>query len=135
MKYYGRLLLMGACISVVCLSTLSCYPHFDYQQQIGPQVRTNLLIFFKVDATHQQIEDMWNQVLATPDDQGGFKLLSGVCGIAKSETVQRHESIAVDYCPNVTEAEREAVKARIHTAPIVFKVLEDVIPAQAKSVE
>lgn len=101
---------------------------------IGPDVKTNLVIFFNVDATHDQIENFWQETLSTKSKQGHWPR-DGISQILRLLPVQEHEGIAVTFFPNATPAQREEIKARVKSSPLVYKVFEDVIPQDIKSLE
>src|SRR5581483_5947794 len=101
----GRPLILTVCVAIGFFG-VACYPHFDYQEQIGPDARTGLLIFFKTDTTPEDInafEDRALHVLRT----GGYDFVDGVCGLGNSVVVQEHDSIFVDYCPMATATQKD----------------------------
>jgi len=101
---------------------------------IGPDVRADLVIFFKVDATHDQIESFWEQTLSTKSEKGHWPR-PGVRDIMALVAVQGHEAIAVTFFANATEAERDDIKTGVKSSPLVYKVMEDVVPQDIKTIE
>lgn len=134
-KYYHKLALAVLSFAASSFLGVACYPNFDYKEELGPNVRTSLLIFFKSDATSQQIQDFWNQVLSTPDPRGGHQLLAGICGVDRSNIVQGHDSVAVVFCRNSTLAQQAFIKAQVNASPIVFQMLADVVPNDVVKIE
>jgi hypothetical protein len=59
----------------------------------------------------------------------------GIRAILRLLPVQDHEGIAVSFFPNATPAQREDIKVRVKSSPLVYKVLEDVVPQDIKSIE
>jgi|GEM_PF-852599 len=101
---------------------------------IGPDVKADLVIFFNLDATHNQIETFWQETLSIKSNKGHMSR-PGIREILRLLPVQDHEGIAVGFFPNATPAQREDIKTRVKSSPIVFKVLEDVVPQDIKSIE
>ena len=50
-------------------------------------------------------------------------------------SVQDHEGYAIDFWSTATSAERNNVKMRILSSPLVFKLLENAIPSQITSLD
>lgn len=119
----------------IAFLAVACYPHFDRMEEFGPNVQANLLIFFKSDVPPKQIQAFWYNTLMLADGKGGYQMRPGICGIGLSVTVQSHESLTIDMCPDSTEIQREQVTERINASPLIFRVLENVIPAQVKQIE
>jgi hypothetical protein len=120
-------------LGIVMLSA-TCHRREAEMVPIGPDVKYGLVIFFRVDATHDQIESFWAEVLSYPT-QGGHWTRPGVGGILRLAAVHGHEAVAVSFFPNATEAEREDIKSRVHSSPLVYKVMENVVPQNIKKVD
>ena len=101
---------------------------------IGPDVRADLVIFFKVAASHDEIESFWEQTLSTRSEKGHWPR-PGIRDIMRLFAVQDHEAIAVTFFPDATQAQRDDIRARVKSSPLVFKVMEDVVPQDIKSIE
>ena len=101
---------------------------------IGPDVKADLVIFFKLHATHDQIETFWQETLSIKSNKGHMSR-PGIRGILRLLPVQDHEGIAVRFFPNATPAQREDIETRVKSSPIVYKVLEDVVPQDIKSLD
>lgn len=114
-----------------CTGTTNPIPRVTF----GPQANASLLVFFKADATNQEIIEFWETVISRPVPPRGNSLLPGIGGVFSSRVVQGHESIVITFRPTATEAQRLDVKARVLASPIVFKVLENVVPAQVDTIE
>jgi len=127
-----RIIVLLLCIAMVS-ATCSCDREAE-MIPIGPDVKYSLVIFFKVDATRDQIEHFWNEVLSYPK-QGGHWPRPGVGDILRLSAVQGHEAVAVSYKSNATETDREDIKSRIRSSPIVYKVMQDVIPDNVKKLD
>jgi len=108
------------------------YKH-EQMISIGPEVQASLVIYFKHGTTHYQIEDFWQNVLSYPDPRGrGHAHREGIRGISREDAVEGHEGVAITFFGTATEAEREQLKRAIGDSPIVYKVLENVAPADVK---
>jgi hypothetical protein len=101
---------------------------------IGPDVKADLVIFFNVDATHDQIETFWEETLSIKSNKG-YTPRPGIRELLRLLPLQEHEGIAVTFFPNATPAEREDIKTRVKSSPLVYKVLEDVVPQDIQSIE
>ena len=101
---------------------------------IGPDVKADLVIFFNLDATHNQIETFWQETLSIKSNKGHMSR-PGIREILRLLPVQDHEGIAVRFVPDATSAQREDIKSRVKSSPIVYKLLEDVVPQDIKSLD
>jgi hypothetical protein len=103
---------------------------------IGPGVKANLVIYFKTDVDNNQIESFLHETLMYSIPNGhGFVHKDGVGTILRVEPVQGHKAIAVSFFENATEGQREQVKSAIRASPIVYKVLENVVPKDVKTID
>jgi hypothetical protein len=101
---------------------------------IGPTVKADLLVYFKRDLSQGQINDFINNVISIPDREGGgYDLPAGVRTRLRLRPVEGHEGIAITFFPNATKEQREELLRSIKTSPLVFRVLENTIPDNVKS--
>jgi hypothetical protein len=113
-----------------------CPFHKNEMRPIGPEVKASLVIYFKPGITNQQVEDFWHEVLSKPDPQGrGYYHRAGVGDISRIKSVQGHEGVSMSFSPNATDEERKEVERDIRSSPIVYKVLENVAPADVKKID
>jgi hypothetical protein len=123
-------------IAAFGLIQLACPHHQDQVRPIGPQVKASLVIYFKQSVADQQIEDFWHEVLSTPDPEGrGYYHRDGVGDISRIYPVQGHEGISMTFFPDATKEERIAVESDIRSSPIVYKIFENVAPADIKKID
>lgn len=125
-------------LGAICVSLVSvaCSSRKATVRLFGPEVRSDLVIFFNQDVTHQQIEDFWRDILSKPDLEGrGHPLRDGVGNIARNDAVQGHEGISVSFFATASQAQKEAVERDVRSSPIVYKVLNDTAPADVKNIE
>jgi hypothetical protein len=102
----------------------------------GINYSANLLIFFKLDATDDQIMYFWDEVLGTPRKDGrGINHKPGINGVTASVSVDGHRSVTVSFWPTATSEEKSRVVRDVMASPIVFKVLTDTVPSSVKSIE
>ena len=101
---------------------ISIIPENEEMTSIIPEA-TDLIVIFRTDASHEQIQNFWNETLSTwrAQESGAS---SGVRGIARIPSIQGHGAIAVSFFPNASEAQREEVKARAKSSPIVYMVMD-----------
>ena len=102
----------------------------------GPDKTADLIVYFKTDATQQQIDDFWNNVLSYPDPKGGGRLLRpGVGRLSRVQPVEGHEGIAVIFYWDTANSERAELRRLIDASPMVFTVLKDVAPINVKTLK
>ena len=123
------LLLVG-----VAIVRAACHHSEPAMVPVGPDVRYDLLIFFNTDVTHDQIDTFWNEVLSYPTRDGHWTR-PGVGGILRVAAVQGHEGVAVSFFSNATDAERTDIKSRVRSSPIVYRVMENVVPLNIKRID
>jgi hypothetical protein len=103
---------------------------------IGPEVKASLVIYFKKGVTEEQIKDFWQTILSKPDPRGGHLNRDGVRDILSVFTpVQGHEAVAVTFFPDASQEDRDKLKTDVRSSPIVYKVLENVSPAEVKKID
>ena len=131
-----RLSILTATV-VLAVSNVGCPFRKTEMRPIGPEVKADLVIYFKTGVTHDQIEKFWEEVLSTADPSGkGYFHKPGVGEISRVyPSVQGHEAIAVSFFPSATNEKREAIKRDIRSAPIVYKILENIAPADVRKIE
>jgi hypothetical protein len=122
------LLLFGMAFLVGCYSTGPEVP-------IGPDTKHDLVIFFKRDATHDQIENFYGDVLSYSTWYGHRDTLPAIKEYLRIFPVDGYEAIALKLFPDATQAEREIVKSKVRASPLVHKVIEDVAPQDIKHVD
>lgn len=130
-------LLKFMAVATFCLIHLACPFHRNETRPIGPEVKASLAIYFRQGVTNEQIEKFWQEVLSRPDPDGrGHYHRDGVGDISRIfPSVQGHEGIAMSFFPDATNEEREEIKRAVRDSPIVYKVLENVAPADVKDLE
>jgi hypothetical protein len=101
---------------------------------IGPDIKADLVIYFKLGVTNEEISSFWENVLSFQDPNGrGHHHRPGVGGLsAVFPAVDGHEGVAVNFLPGATEAQRTETKLAVDGSPLVFKVLQNVVPSDVK---
>lgn len=138
-RWLGTLAIMAAVLivasSVASFKILDAFEKVKYKHEqmvsIGPDVSHDLVIFFKTDTRDDEIERFWTEVLSYPTKDGHWHR-AGIGGVLRTDAVEGHEAVAVEFFPNATNAEREDIKSRVHSSPIVYKVIENVAPQDIK---
>lgn len=108
-----------------------------YQKQkivkFGPQVRASLVIVLKPGLTDEDVEAFRRDVLQIQlSSEGERKYLAGVSQYLRVPAIEKHEVIALTFQEGINKAEREEVLRRVNSSPLVFKVYEDLAPADVK---
>jgi hypothetical protein len=130
-------LLKFAAVATFSVIHLACPFHKDESRPIGPEVKASLVIYFKRGVTNEQIEGFWHKILSRPDPLGrGYYHRDGVGTSSRIfPSVQGHEGVATSFFQDATNEEREEIIRAVRASPIVYKVLEDVAPADVKAAE
>jgi hypothetical protein len=91
---------------------------------LDPDV-ADLIILFKPEASHDEIENFWQETLSMRQEKGSWPRL-GIRDIGRIPSIHGHEAVMVNFFPSATESEREDIKSRVKSSPIVYKVFENV---------
>jgi hypothetical protein len=105
------------------------------EMPIGPDTKHDLVIFFKREATHDQIENFYSDVLSYSTWCGNRDTLPAIKEYLRIFPVDGYEAIALKLFPSETQAERDTVKSKVRASPLVHKVIEDVTPQDIKHVD
>src|SRR5437660_4096307 len=127
----SKILLLLLAVAVV---GATCHHREPEMVSIGPDVQYGLAVYFKPDTTHDQIESFLDEVPMYPTKDGHWTR-PGVSGILRLAAVQGHEAVAIGFFPNATQAERDDIKSRVRASPVVYKVLENVVPQNIKKLD
>ena len=118
----------------LALFLYGCNRPDDRMYPIGPGVKADLVVFFKSDATDDQIYKFVTATISDPKD-GGYWPLPGIRTTLSLRAIDGHQGEAITFFPEATEAQRRYARSRIDSSPIVFKVMEDVVPSDIKRVQ
>jgi ketosteroid isomerase-like protein len=101
--------------------------------KFGPQVKASLVIVLKSGLKDEEVEAFRRDVLQiTSSNEGERKYLAGVSQYLRVPAIEKHEAIALTFHENISKAERDEVKRRVNSSPLVFKVYEDIAPVDIK---
>jgi hypothetical protein len=102
---------------------------------IGPDAKADLLVYFRADATSNEIDEFLNEYILLPNPTGkGFRQPDGVKVFMRIfPPVQGHEGIALRFFPDDLPEKKDKLKKAIENSPIIYKILEDVAPSDVKS--
>ena len=106
----------------------------SYQKQrivkFGPDVKANVVIVFKLDVTDEQVEGFRRNVLQiTTSNESERKYLPGIRQYLRVLPIQKHNAVALTFHEDITQPLREEIMKRAKSSPLVYKVFEDVAPA------
>jgi hypothetical protein len=94
----------------------------------GPEVPANLVVLFRNDATDTQIESFAENNISVPHQGGrGTDLLPGLQSLLKVQ-VGGHQGYALQFTRSASEEQRAEVGRRVRSAPITWRVFENVAP-------
>ncbi len=95
---------------------------------IGPEAKADLVFFFKIGVSPNEINEFQRTVTGLPGKSGtGHSSLPGVMSevmFYKGE----YRGEALRFKLNASEEERTFVKSRIQGSPLIFRVYENVVP-------
>jgi hypothetical protein len=130
-------ILKFATLVIMGLATVACPFRNDGMKPIGPEVKADLIIFFKVGVTGRQIETFWHDVLSRPRPDGrGEDHREGVGSIGRVfPAVQGHEGISLSFFPTATQAQRDELERDVNASPIVYKALKNVAPINVRKID
>lgn len=121
---------------VLSQMTSGCIFRQQEMRPIGPDVRASLVIYFKSGVTREEIQKFWTEELSEPNPEGkGYRLRDGIGGILKIAPTQGHEGLAVTLFPKVTPEQRTEIKKTLEESPLVYRILEDVVPMDVKKID
>ena len=120
------------------LFTVACPPTRNGDSDmrpVGPDVKADLLIYFKAGVTTTQINAFSKEVLSRPGPNGrGDSLPPGVRTFLRLSPVEGHDGIAITFFPSATKEQREELKRAVEPSPVVHKVLENLAPTNVKKI-
>jgi hypothetical protein len=107
-----------------------CRQHEDEGRiEFGPNKKTDLVFFFNKSATETDIERfLLHDGLVIPNGTG-FQDPPGM-GTGFSLDQLGYQGYGLNFKPSATAEQRMAIKARIAGAQIVYKIYENVVPAE-----
>ena len=141
-RWLGILGIMAAALivtsSFATFKILDALGRVQYKHEqmipIGPGVKADLVVFFKAEATDDQIYTFAKETISTPK-RGGYWPLAGIRDTLYILPIDGHQGYAVTFLPEATEEQRKYVRSRVDASPIVYKVIENVAPANIKKVD
>jgi hypothetical protein len=97
---------------------------------MSPEVRSELVFFFKRGTTPQQIFEFQRTLVGIPNaNTSGYSSLPGMMTTVRI-TVAGFDGEAINFKPNATAEEKAFVKARVLESPLIHKTYENVVPNQ-----
>ncbi len=107
----------------------------DEMIKFGPDKFTSLVVFFKKEATREQIETFYNNVVSVSrPDLKGHDLPEGVA-LQYQVKNGEYEGVGITFSTDATPEQREKLKKAIESSPIVYKVYENVVPKEINDLE
>lgn len=133
MKHSFRLPLIVCVAGLLGGACFSSRPENE-MRPIGPDVTYDLLIYFRNDASHDQIDTIHKTVLSRPDPEGrGHYLAPGVGMLLAIGPVEGHAGFAINFLPSATIDQRRDLIQAVKKSVIVYRVLENTIPDNVKT--
>lgn len=147
--FHNKLKLMGAVLVVssvllpvsylVGVKTFEIvgWSRYVHEQMVkfGPDVRASLVVIYKKSATDEQIGSFLQEKLSRPHPEGkGYSHLDGTSSVGRLN-IHGHVATDITFKANATEEQRDSIKAAIYSSPIVYKIMEDVIPSEIEAIE
>jgi hypothetical protein len=98
----------------------------------GPKQYASLVLFFRTDASRQQVTEFHDEILSKPSPYGpntGLDLPDGVAGEFNIRN-NGYEGFGISFSTDATPEQRDLLERRIKESPIVYRVYKGVIPSQ-----
>jgi hypothetical protein len=100
--------------------------------EFGPDKFTSLAVFFKKEATREQIETFYKDVISVSrPDLRGQELPEGVA-LRYQIRNGDYEGVGITFSKDATSEQREQLKRAVESSPIVYKIYENVVPNEIK---
>ncbi len=96
---------------------------------LGPTAKAGLLIYFKSDASRDEIRTFLDRVIFVPEPRGN-SLRQGIGRFLRLNSVQGHEGVAVDFTPSTTAEQRRQIMSEVLADRTVYRILSDTVPAE-----
>lgn len=104
--------------------------------RFGPDVKYSFVVYFKKKVTEEEIESFLRQnIHETREDGKGHSFRTGICEYLRLLPLQDHEAFAIQICEDAAPYERENVKRRLKASAIVHRALENMTPADVKTLK
>jgi ketosteroid isomerase-like protein len=101
--------------------------------RVGPEVKAGLVIVFKPGATDKQVNHFWLRMLqAPPQDERVYQFREGILSALKVPPVAGHQALAIQFQEDASLLQKQQIKERIRTSPLVLKVFENIAPTDVK---
>ena len=136
MNLKKRPILKVVALTAWVLVSVGCPSQNNERRLIGPEVNADLIIYFKLGVTEEQVDTFWKEVLSKwrPDGKG-YDHGPGVGMIGRESAVQGHEGISLSFFPNATQAQRDDLEREVTSSPIVYRVLKNTAPIKVKKLD
>jgi len=127
-------------LAAICFGLLNLACPFNKREEkmepVGPGVRADFLIYFKTGATDAETNLFYKDVLSRPSPDGrGYSNPPGVKTVLRLSEVQGHEGVAVTFFPAATREQRENLKRSVQSSSLVYKIIENAVPANVKRLD
>lgn len=83
-------------------------------------------VFFKKDATHDEVQAFWQQVLAEPVGESGDKSRPGIQSVSSNPDENGHEVVTFSFFDSATEEQKADIRRRISEYTPVLQFVENV---------
>lgn len=108
-----------------------------YQKQqnirVGPDVRASLVIVFKPGVTNEQVNNFMRNVLQNWDpNEQRHRNIDGILSVLRVPPIEGHEAIAVSLHEDIMKSQKESIKSKVSSPPIVQRIFEDIAPTDIK---
>jgi hypothetical protein len=105
-----------------------------YKEQVsfGSEVRASLVLYLEAGASDEQVDSVW-ECLSSRDRR--HMPLPGIASICRVTPVDGHEAIAVSLMRSASKEEISAIRSRLGQCEHVYRILEDVVPADVERLD
>ena len=115
---------------VIVASIVACQRKQEWISFI-PEGRANLVVVFKEGVSAKEMNRFLGDAITIEDGKGGDRLRPGVAALVKIG-VANLDAYEVAFQANSTLQQRNEIKRRASSSPVVYKILENVGPGEIK---
>lgn len=90
-------------------------------------------VIFKADATHEEVQNFWKEVLSIPTGESGEYTRPGIQSISSSLPENGREVVLFSFFENATDAQKADIRTRIEAYNPVDQYLENVDTTQQET--
>lgn len=120
---------------ILFLASCPNSPEKSVPIKVGPDVPANLVVYFKLGTSENDVEKCYQETIYVPRPDGrgeGIREGSGRFLRLLPSQANGHEAFALDFEANSTYEQRQAIKRLIKSCTNVYKIFENIAPQEIR---